>query len=115
LGDTADVHWVISTSLKVAQEGISFSSWMSKVAAVITFCFFLVQSYDYFERTAQKSFIFAFVLLYIDQVELSIGLDFAGYSFHVFEESLECVIAAFFCIGVLCCTLKSGKKSAIQG
>ena len=115
LGDTTDVHWVLTTSMKVAQEGISFSSWMSKVMVVIMFCYFIIQSYDYFERPAQKSIIFAFTLLYIDQIQMSISLDFAGYSFHVFEESLEVITAAFFCIGVLFHVLKVDKKTAIQG
>lgn len=100
LGDTADIHWVIPTGAKVAQEGISFSSWISKVMVVIMFCFFVINAHDHLSRPAQKAVIFAFTLLYIDQIQMSISLDFAGYSFHVFEESLEVITGIFFCSGL---------------
>ena len=47
-------------------------------------------------KVAQKAVLFGFFLLFIDQVELSISLDFAGYAFHVFEEFLEVVVAMLF-------------------
>jgi len=100
LGDTVDIHWVLPTAVASADLGVSFSSWMSKVMVVITFFFFIVHAYDRLERPAQKAAVFAFMLLYIDQIQMSISLDFAGYAFHVFEETLEVVTALFFCLGV---------------
>ena len=99
LGDTMDIHWVMPTGLSAGEQAVSFSSWMSKVMVVITFCFFIVHSYDRLSRPAQKAAVFAFVLLYIDQIQMSISFDFAGYAFHVFEEILEVVTGLFFCFG----------------
>lgn len=100
LGDSIDAHWVVAKSMHAGDESISFSSWMSKVMVVICFYFFVIQGYDFFGRKAQKALIFAAVLLYIDQIQMSISLDFAGYSFHVFEETMEVVTSLFFCLGV---------------
>lgn len=108
LGDTTDAHWVFSKGLVEARdESISFSSWMSKVMVVIIFYFFIIHAYDFFDRKAQKAMIFGAVLIYIDQIQMSISLDFAGYSFHVFEETLEVVTSLFFCLGVACGRLKA--------
>jgi hypothetical protein len=100
LGDTADLHWVVPTGVNAENQAVSFSSWMSKVMVVITFCFFTVHAYDHLDRTAQKALLFALFLLYIDQIQMSISLDFAGYAFHVFEETLEVVTGVFVCLGV---------------
>jgi len=102
LGDSTDAHWVLSKGAGAVDESISFSSWMSKVMVVIIFYFFIIHAFDLFDRKAQKALIFAAVLIYIDQIQMSISLDFAGYSFHVFEETLEVVTALFFCLGVAC-------------
>ena len=99
-GDTMDIHWVLPSGIERESHAVSFSSWMSKVMVVITFCFFMVQSYDQFPRAAQKNMMFAFLLLYIDQIQMSISFDFAGYYFHVFEESLEVITAMVLAFGV---------------
>ncbi len=100
-GDTMDLHWVLPSS-SIEHEGniVSFSSCMSKVMVVITYCFFMIHSYDRFPRAAQRNMMFAFLLLYIDQIQMSISFDFAGYYFHVFEESLEVVTAMVLAFGV---------------
>lgn len=105
IGDSFDAHWVLPTGLETEVETQSFSSWMSKVMVVIVFCFFIIASYDAFERSAQQTMIFCFLLIFIDQIIMSISLDFAGYSFHVFEETLEVVTGFLFCIGVACSSL----------
>ncbi len=105
-GDTADLHWVVPSSIERETYAVSFSSWMSKVMVVITFCFFMIHAYDQFPRAAQKNIVFAFLLLYIDQIQMSISFDFAGYHFHVFEESLEVVTALFLSLGVACYRIK---------
>jgi len=115
LGDTSDLHWVVPTGAKVAHEGISFSSWMSKVMVVIIFCFFVIHSHEHLSRPAQKAVLFAFTLLYIDQIQMSISLDFAGYSFHVFEETLEVVTALFFCMGLAFRRLPIDQLNTNQG
>jgi len=99
-GDTADLHWVVPSSIERESYAVSFSSWMAKVMVVITFFFFMVHAYDQLSRAAQKNMIFAFMLLYIDQIQISISFDFAGYHFHVFEESLEVITALFLMLGV---------------
>lgn len=106
IGDTIDIHWVLPTGLASEEQTVSFSSWMSKVMVVITFCFFIVHAYDRLDRPAQKAAVFAFMLLYIDQIQMSISFDFAGYKFHVFEEALEVVTSLFFCLGVACRKIK---------
>jgi len=102
LGDTTDIHWVFSKGIEAADDSVSFSSWMSKVMVVIIIYFFIIYAFDYYEPKAQKRMLFAAVLIYIDQIQMSISLDFAGYAFHVFEESLEVITALFFCLGVAC-------------
>lgn len=102
IGDSFDAHWVLPTGLETEVETQSFSSWMSKVMVVIVFCFFIIATYDAFDRKAQQTMTFCFLLIFIDQIIMSISLDFAGYSFHVFEESLEVATSALFCIGVAC-------------
>ncbi len=99
-GDSMDIHWVLPSGIERESYAVSFSSWMSKVMVVITFCFFLIHAYDLLSRPAQKNLIFAFMLLYIDQIQMSISFDFAGYMFHVFEESLEVVTALVLTFGV---------------
>ncbi len=100
VGDSMDIHWVLPSGIERESYAVSFSSWMSKVMVVITFCFFLIHVYDQLSRPAQKNLIFAFMLLYIDQIQMSISFDFAGYMFHVFEESLEVVTAMVLTFGV---------------
>jgi hypothetical protein len=115
LGDTADLHWVLTTGAKVAHEGVSFSSWMSKVMVVILFCFFVIHAHEHLSRPAQKAVLFAFTLLYIDQIQMSISLDFAGYSFHVFEETLEVVTGLFFCMGLAFRRIPADQLNTSQG
>lgn len=101
-GDTIDAHWVFPQGAAAADLTVSFSSWMSKIMVVITFCIFIVLAYDAFERKAQKALLIGFFLLFIDQIQMSISFDFAGYAFHVFEEILEVITGLCFCIGVAC-------------
>jgi len=102
LGDSTDIHWVFSKGIQADGDTVSFSSWMSKVMVVIIFYFFIIYAYDFYDSRAQKLMLFAAVLIYIDQIQMSISLDFAGYAFHVFEEVLEVITALFFCLGVAC-------------
>ncbi|HMP95304.1 MAG TPA: hypothetical protein PKA51_00180 [Kiritimatiellia bacterium] len=100
LGDTTDIHWFLPKKIQAAEHHVSFSSWMSKVMVVIAFGFFIIHAFERMPRAARQSAVFAFLLLYIDQIQMSIAFDFAGYAFHVFEETLEVVTGGFMCFGV---------------
>lgn len=112
LGDTVDIHWVLPTGTEASNDSVSYSSWISKVMVVIVFCFFIVHAYDQLDRRARKAAVFAFLLLYIDQIQISISFDFAGYAFHVFEESLEVVTGLFFVRGVALLPIRPADQSS---
>jgi len=102
LGDTVDAQWVVAKRLETSDQTVSLSSWMSKITVIIVFYFFIIYAYDFFDRKAQKALLFVAILLYIEQIQMSISMDFAGYVFHVIEESLEVITSLFLCLGVAC-------------
>ncbi len=100
LGDTLDAHWVVAKGAEAEDLVVSFTSWMSKIGVVIVTGFLTITARHRFERRAADALIFVFLLIWIDQIQMSIALDFAGYAFHVFEELLEVATAAIACFAV---------------
>ncbi len=86
--------------MKAGNEAISFSSWAGKICSVIAMVFVVVYAWDFFGSTARKGIFIVSFLMFMNQVLLAITLDFAGFAFHVFEESMEVVAALYLLVGV---------------
>lgn len=93
LGDTVDAHWVVARGAEAADEVVSLTSWISKLLVVSVLALASIYARHNLRRSAADALLFVFVLVWIDQVQFSIALDFAGYAFHVIEEVLEVVTA----------------------
>lgn len=101
LGDTVDAHWVIAQGAGAVDQVKSFSSFGSKIFSVLAIGFATIYSADLVKRPAAKALVFAFLLMMIAQVHIAVSLEFAGFSFHVLEESVEVTAAGFASWAVL--------------
>ncbi len=100
LGDTLDAHWVIAEGLHAPQTTSTFTSFLAKFLFTILFCLGLVHAWDRLAPTARRGLAFVFFLMVINQLFLSMGMDFRGAEFHVFEELLE-VLAGLWLLALV--------------
>jgi len=100
IGDSADLHWVFTAKANATDEVKSFGSFGTKVLTVLGMGFALIYAAPAMIPRALRAALFAFLVILVDMVMLSVSLEFAGYSFHVFEETVEVVAGLFLLLGV---------------
>lgn len=100
VGDTFDVHWVLTEGSHATDEVKSFGSFGSKIMSVIVLGYSLIYAWPFLSARAGRALLFTFLLVMIDQIHIAVSLEFAGFSFHVFEECIEVVASVFLAVAV---------------
>ena len=69
--------------------------------SVVALGFSIIYSWEFLSRRTAKAILFAFLLVTINQIHIAVSLEFAGFAFHVLEESVEVVAGLFALFAVV--------------